>query len=448
DTEVMIIGSCEINDSSQTVTTIIDRRQFGNISEKDLSASVFDYLSVPEKYFHSNGVVRGFDIPAVNGILSGGSKAIINMAGGVALVNGKIIQMNNETLTVPIVKEFFSSMTFPVDWLLCVNDAGEYIMVPQLDFDATLGTPNTPIRTFIALDFVSNNTYTIPAVTFSDLINRRPDLTVLYQISSTVSGVTTTPIITITVQDFRKYSFKKDWGYVPILNADANNGDFRSLAALKDWFNNNYSYSNSVIVKGTFTTGFTSTITYNNPTVFYGDGGANFTPSNGFFGMLSVELHNFVITASTIELNNAPIYGCTFNYNPAGSGHMIVFTSRMENCTINYSGTGGPLDFFVGTILENVTINITGTNQSLYIGNIAKNCTFNITGSECIIAIDVNAIVENCTFNLNGTSCTWAVTGALISNTINWNAIGTQLPITCPVPSPTTNAFRLLNNRF
>lgn len=446
DTEVMLIGSCQVNDNTQVVSKIVDRRQFGNISEKDLSTSVFDFMSVPEKYFHSNGVVRGFDIPTVNGTLSGGSKAIINLSGGVALVNGKIIRTNNETLTVPIVQESFSMSFWPVNWFLCINDAGEYFMIPQLDNDPVLGTPNSPTRTFTALDFVSSTTYTLPAVTFSDLINRRPDLTPLYQISSTVTGIATAPIITIALQDLRKYSFKKDWGYIPTLNVDANNGDFRSFAALGEWLNFNSTYSSSAVLKGTFTSA-PSTLTYNNPVVFYGDGTATFTPSGGAFGMLKVELHNFIVNASVIELNAAPVYGCTFNYNPAGVGHFTVFTSRMENCTINHSSQGN-LQFFAGSILENVTINMTAANQSLYIGNIAKNCTFNISGTGAVITIDVSAIVENCTFNLNGTSCTWSVTGAMVSNTVTWNANGTQLPITCPVPSPTTNAFRLLNNRF
>lgn len=451
DDELLFIGTCQVNDSTQTVSKIVDQRNFGNIGTKDLNTAVYDFMSAPERYFHSNGVVRGFDIANT---YSGGIKGELNLAGGLALVRGKILEINNETIVIPPVQERYANSNYNIKWALCLNDVSEYVLVPLLDVDVVFGTPPISSRTFTAIDFVSSQIYSIPAVTFTDLVNRRPDLTPLYIVTSVVTGTPTTPIVTITTQDVRKYSFKRDWGYTPTWCVDAGNGDFRTFESLNDWFVYNSAYNNTVHVKGTFTTA-PATLTFTNPNtaafipaVFYGDGAATFSPISGQFGMLGVELHNITVNSSVVELNAAPVYGCTFNYTPAGSGHFTVFTSRLENCTINTSGLGSPMQFFAGSVLENVTINVSSTNQGLYIGNIAKNCTFNINSTGAAITIDVNAVVENCTFNLNGASCSWIVKGVMASNTVNWNVVGgTQLPISCPA-STAGNAFKMLNNKF
>jgi hypothetical protein len=451
DDELLFIGTCQVNDGTQTVSKIVDQRNFGNIGTKDLNTSVYDFMSAPERYFHSNGIIRGFDIANT---YSGSTKGVLNLAGGMVLTRGKILEINNETVIIPAVQEKYSGSNYNIKWALCINDVSEYVLVPLLDVDPVFGTPPTSVRTFTAVDFVSSQTYAIPAITFSDMINRRPDLTPLYIVTSVVTGTPTTPIVTIATQDVRKYAFKRDWGYRPTWSVDSNNGDFRTYDALSDWFIYNNVYSNSVNVKGTFTS-LPSTITFTNPNtsqpypvVFYGDGAATFSPVSGSFGMLAVELNNLQINAAIIELNSAPVRGCTFTYAPAGSGHFTVFTSRMENCTINTSGVGAPIQFFAGSILENVTINVSSSNQGLYFGNIVKNCTFNINTSGAAITIDVGAVVENCTFNLNGASCTWSVTGAMVNNTVKWNVVGgTQLPISCTVPAA-GNSFRIVNNKF
>lgn len=450
DDELLFIGTCQVNDGTQTVSKIVDQRNFGNIGTKDLNTAVYDFMSAPERYFHSNGVVRGFDIANT---YSGSTKGVINLAGGIILVRGKILETNNSTVMIPAVQERYFGTSYNIKWALCLNDVSEYVLVPLLDVDLTFGTPSTATRTFTALDFVSSLTYPIAAVTFSDLINRRPDLTPLYVVTSVVTGTPTNPIVTITTQDVRKYSFKKDWGYVPTWSVDSNNGDFRTYSALSDWILYNNTYSNSVNVKGTFTS-FPTTITFTNPNtgqpypaIFYGDGAAIFSPSSGSFGMLGVELHNLQINASVIELNSAPVYGCTFNYAPSGVGHMTVFTSRMENCTITSTGAGAPIQFFAGSVLENVTINVNSSNQSLYFGNLVKNCTFNINGNGGLVTIDINAVVENCTFNITGTSCTWSVKGTMINNTVNLNSVSTQSPITCTATASGTS-FKLIGNKF
>ncbi len=420
DDEVMFIGTCQLNDSTQVVSKIVDRRQFGNTGLKDLGTAVFDYLSVPEKYLHSNGIIRGFDIPSVDGIFSGGSRASINLAGGVVLVNGKIYDINNQTVIIPIVNEIYFSTHYPINWALCINDSGEYVTVPMLDFDSTLGNPNAPTRTFTAFDFVSSTSYVIPAVTFADLVNRRADLTILYIVSSTISGTPTAPIITLSVRDARKYEFKKDWGYVPTFNLDANNGDFRTFESLKNWFNFDSTYTNIIRLKGTFTSVPTS-FTYNSRTRFMGDGSAiiniNNTPtiSNIEFNYIT-----FNITGS-ITLNS----NTTFNN--------VTYTNTSGNTTVNSCSfkdttfTGGAFSFSNCTF-SGITFNFSSVGGSSFSNCSFTNCTFNFNfAGHSVSFTGVNSSVEYSVFNFGASSITLNLTSLFTNNRVNWNTISNNV---------------------
>ena len=86
DGEIMMIGTYQYNDVTGVVNYLHDERQFGNTSEKDLSTSALDYFSIPQKYLHSNGVVRGFQFVT-------STAGQIQLDGGIALVNGKLVQI-------------------------------------------------------------------------------------------------------------------------------------------------------------------------------------------------------------------------------------------------------------------------------------------------------------------------------------------------------------------
>ena len=62
DDEIMLIGTCQLNDLSKKITHLTDKRQFGNISEKDLSSSALNLISLGERLLHANGVIKGFDL--------------------------------------------------------------------------------------------------------------------------------------------------------------------------------------------------------------------------------------------------------------------------------------------------------------------------------------------------------------------------------------------------
>ena len=444
DTELMLLGTCQVNDSTQVVNKIVDRREFGNTSEKDLSSSVFDIMNLPEKLLHVNGVVRGFDIFNVYS----GVEGIINFSGGVALVNGKIQNINNDSISIPIVKESYSMSFFPVNWAVCINQIGEFEAIPLLDFDQTLGTPNDPTRIFSALDFVSSTTYNLPAVTFTEIANLRQDLTILYIVTSVVTGTPSAPVITLTTRDARKFVYKKDWGEVPTLVEDTNIGDFRGFESLTSWFTFDSGYTSSVNVKGLFTN-LPNNIAFDNQVRFYGDGTAIFSPANGTMVANSIELDNVEVNGVFVAFGASIIRHCIFNLTNNSVINPGAFTAgthtEVSDTIININGPDAIGVTFISGLIENVTININSSVGSLIIeaGAVMKNCTINVNSIGYVINLDPDSIMENNFINIVGAPV-WQISGRFSNNRIYYNTLTVQTPITTPAQfSITGNSFTM-----
>jgi len=247
DEEIMLIGTCQVNDVTNTVNYLRDERQFGNTSEKDLSTSALGFISLPEKLLHSNGVLRGFDLQDP-GTLTNPNGNQIYLNGGLVLVNGKLISVNNETVTIPAIKESFGSL-YDINWVICVNDKGEYQPIPLLDFDQWISTPTDPTRRFQAINVINGLLYYIDASTFSDIVNKRKDLVPLYIVSSTVT-VSTTPTVTLTVTDARKYINDADSNLPLRLTSDEAQGNFKKPEAIFNWIKYNNKFNGTAFIKG------------------------------------------------------------------------------------------------------------------------------------------------------------------------------------------------------
>lgn len=422
DDELLLIGTCQVDDSTHTVSKIVDKRQFGNTGLKDLDTAVFDYMAAPEKYLHVNGVIRGFDIANT---YSGGTKGVINLSGGIALVNGKIIDVNNETINIPTLKEFFSATTYPINWALCIDTSGEYVTIPLLDFTTSPTTPNSPTRVFTATDFVSSLSYTLPALTFVDLVNRRNDLTLLYIVSSVITGTPTAPVVTLTVNDARKFNFKKDWGLRPTFSVDSKNGEFRNFTALSTWFNFNPVYTNTIQVKGTFTSFPSNTISFNQFARFMGDGQTVFNSAS--LSMQLIELNNITVTGTTFAATN-----CTFNSTPITFTNGGFISSTVNNSTITVNGASIFPLIFTQSTFNNVTFNFNAVNTPTFSDCILNNCTINFNAANTAnfsTTAGVYAVIRGCTINFNSGNSPFTVIGAAINNTFNWVS-ATQGPIT------------------
>jgi hypothetical protein len=322
DDEVLLLASAQLNGATNIVDHILDLRQFGNISEKDLSTSALNYISAPERLIHANGVVRGFDTDVS---LSSGSVNFLE--GGISLVNGKLVQLNNTSVQVPSVKEIFGANSYNMLWALCANDNYEYQFIALLDGASQSGAPSAARDIKVYDVSVSNglaNSYSVNGVFFKDLINNRKDLTPLYVLevdgyyNSGINGVTYN---SISLSDVRKFINSE-----PLNNtftwADTSAENnivsyFHSFEAVKNWINYYGKISNHVTIKGNINTSGTLDFSQINlPAVFQGEGSeAGFvmgtTPvlqlgSNITFKDLNFK---FLENSQILQINNS---SCTF----------------------------------------------------------------------------------------------------------------------------------------
>jgi len=452
DDEILLLGTCQVNDSLQQVTRIVDARQFGNTSEKDLTNSVFDFMSAPERYMHINGVIRGFDVFNT----FGGSLGVIDMAGGIVLVDGKLFNINNKTVSIPFAQELFGFTLFPINWALCINSKGDYETIVLQDYDSITGNVNSLPRVVVLKDPVSAVTYNVPSLVWNDLVNSRRDLTPLYVIRSTI----TSGSIALVALDARRFVFKKDWGERPTLTAGVDDGEFKNFTSLTTWFNLYGTFSNSVNVKGTFAgASLPSNFTFTTPTKLYGDGVATLTQTSGSLSFTNVSLDNFTINstgtatsyASAIPVgfsNVVPsiLSNSTINFNPTGGGSFVhTGGTAINNCIYNYTGSGGPLDFFGTTLVNDCTFNLNGTSETLYFAGNIKNSVINVNAANCTVIIDAAATAEGCIFNLNGGNTTFSILGNVSACAFNFTNSVAQLPIT--LSSVVTSSFSFVNNK-
>jgi hypothetical protein len=259
DQEIMLVSTCQLNNITNVISRLRDERQFGNTSEKDFSTSALEFLSLPERALHSNGVIRGFEIadrgldPDTLTQIPNPEDGQVFLTGGLALVNGKFVQVNNQSVTIPLVKELFGIL-YNVNWILCVNDKGEYQPIPLLDFDPSLATPNNPKRVFKAFNVVNSvrSPYSLDGTTFSDLVNSRKDLTPLYVVAANVvPGSGSTPAsITLSITDARKYVNDADSNLPLRLTSAAAQGNFKSPVAIFNWIKYNNIFNSTAFVKG------------------------------------------------------------------------------------------------------------------------------------------------------------------------------------------------------
>ena len=363
DNQIMLLATCQFNDVTKKISNLKDKRQFGNVSEKDLTTSAINFISSGEKFLHGNGIIRGFDLedtginPSFNQIY---------MTGGMALVNGTFIQINSQTVAVPIIQETYNANIYNINWALCVNDKGEYQPIPLLDHDQVIGNAANTNRLFRAYNPVNGVSYVLEASTFSNIINNKKNLTILYIISSVVSPkIGNIPLsIVLSITDARRYVTDVDNNLSLKLTSGNSQGNFKNLGAIINWVKFNNSYNSVAIVKGAdATTGIVTSplnldfssnvtidglnnalLTMNAPVVI----GSNITFKNlniifnngvSFVsGASDVIFENCNITVSNTLTSVAPVNNIIFDLN---NGSNI----KIKDCTfdINYNilSTGG-----------------------------------------------------------------------------------------------------------
>lgn len=299
DDELMLLGTCQVNDipNSNSITYLVDQREFGNTSEEQFTTSALDYISAPTRLLNENGIIRGFDIVGIPTVISPYSN-LLAISGGEAIVNGKIIQINNQEISIPIVQEIANGNLIPqITWFICVNDKSEIELVASTDFDPN-GVYASSYSTPIVLDntrifYVQNPnaathvSYPIRATYLADLVQNQKDLALIGIITTTISNQSPWVITTISPTvasscDARRYI---GGGYSGLISPFvlATNGSFRSFTSLNNWLNqltsfissttNSNTLGKTVIVKGNFNILTPETLNYSDVITFQGDGG-------------------------------------------------------------------------------------------------------------------------------------------------------------------------------
>ena len=451
DEEIFLLASCQLDGLINIVSRIKDLRQFGNISEKDLSTSVFNYLAAPERLIHANGVVRGFDLIDFS-YVSGN----ISLQGGTALVNGKFVNLNSSAITLPPIMENYSGLR-PINWALCVNDNNELQLIPLLN-----NTDSLPLnRALNVQNIVSSNTYYLDAVTFLDLVNIRKDLTPLYNITATVtSGPSYSSVI---VKNIRKFINNEPinntltWSNPSVSNIPSYLRSFESVL----FWNDNYGGATNVYkIRGNVSVGILYLSNIKNSIIFEGDSDdatidiqnyvtlpnsasvtfknltLNFTANNKYIAnggsQVKCIFENVKIKA------NDPTY--SFQYIHFGDNCVLNDVSIENNC--GYLSIGNYSDVNRFTVSGNCSSLSIGTNNNInysYFGsaslgniNINNYCIINFSsfpaitsgnlsiGDDCQITESIFGSLSNGSITINDKvnliSCTFSTISASGSN--------------------------------
>lgn len=285
DDEVFLLATCEVDD--KVVEAVVDRRDFGNTSEDDFTTSALNYISAADQALHSNGVVRGL---AYAGVDSTDSSLIV-FNGGTAIVNGKVVSVNNGKARIPQIRAFGSSTPATVNWAVCVNENGQFEPI-------IITTSKT--QYYATTTGIDN--YYVPSATFAELVSNRKDLTVIAMVTATIASVT------LSVVDARKFVANETANipltWVPQYATDGYEdiiGHFNTFESLQTWVNNYGGVNNTVKVRGTFA--ISSVIDLSDLTK-----AITFDGENALFN----------VTASRCFLlgNNQTFKGLSFNYSP------------------------------------------------------------------------------------------------------------------------------------
>ena len=420
DEEIMLLSYCQVASVAglPNVNQISDQRQFGNISEEELTTSAINFISLSDQLLHFNGVIKGFDI-VENTPYS--ASYVLSLTGGMALVDGGLRSLNNELFTIPPLVEIFESVSYPINYALCVNSDGDLVTIVLSNYDPVLGTPNAPNRIVTVENLVSTTLYQVDSNTFAEILNSRKDLTPLYIVSATATGAGPFPGTTtaVTTRDARRFINDSD-SCIPAVLATPNaqgtstQGNFQTMQAAVTWLKFNSAYQNVLGIKGSFNAATDPGLTF--PVNIIGQG----TPAIVTFS-----------AASTVSNANFTDVGITFAApltatNVSFTNCALLFSSTVVSTLTNVSFTD-----CVVTILDGYGTQISNFSSTGTTFNIGAVQAFTITGSgisfdDCIFHYVANPVGNTYVPIYNTFSLANAGSGMIYYND---SAIGGSFPI-------------------
>lgn len=419
DNEVMLIGTCQFNDVTKQINYLSDCRQFGNTSEKDLSTSALNMISLPEKLLHENGVITGFDM-ALDAVTSTNE---LSLLGGTVLVDGKILNVNNHILNIPALKEYYGTSYYDINWLICVNSKGDYQLISLLDYDKLLLTPNDIDRVTKVYNPNNGQYYYVDSSSFSNIVNNRKDLTPLYMVSAETTYLSLPATVTYEVIDVRKYINDLDSNLPLKFTIGKSQGNFKEVESIFTWLRFNHKFNSQANLNGVNDTITKNVIfDYDHMVTVVGENNAtvNFEGSvsigsNITFKDLSLSFKQSVEvlqSAQNIIFDNCVI---TIDLAQMPTSNIVLFfyltkNVQIKNCTINYTSdfsySGGTLfktRAASGFVFDNNKVSVTYNTAEAMPGQVfilllsdgVKITNSNIEGNflQCVVNEDSNNFV-------------------------------------------------------
>ncbi len=438
DQEIMLLGTCQFNDTNSQVNYSQDERQFGNISEEQLTTSAIDFIQAPTRELQENGVIRGFDIV-------GQANNTISFTGGTAVINGSIVNINTQTIDIPALLESLPttiggspgtiSTVNIITWFVCVNSNSELVLVASTDFDPAgqfasqyqaAGLNHQRLFYVINPNAMTPVPYPITGTYFANLILTQTDvvpIAVAIGVTTNNGGYTVSELI---VQDARRFVANGYGGLAEPLTLGAN-ASFQSIEAIFNWltqFNDFVSatssqanaISNKVIVKGHNPINIVTPLNFVNADVYFeGDGTSNFdiycptgfiVGSNVHFD--KINFNYYYDPTTMMDLNTATLLSGTFTVS--ASTNVITNSSQVgilsAGSVISFVSQLGVIYVVSAVSSGNITLTTSYTGSSatttayfgLYNTNNFVNDGFGALWIDDTSAIN-NISITNCHFS-------------------------------------------------
>jgi hypothetical protein len=311
DDELLLLATCEVNwdpiSSENIIQYLVDRRQFGSVDATDFTDSAISFISAADKYLHDCGVIRGLDYDTT------AASGEIYFKGGSAIVNGKVISANNQSVTIPEIYPQGTSKPQTLNWAICLNEFGNLVPIILTSakdrFFATTGSQN----------------YQVNSATFDEITNERKDLCII-----AIANVTIASITVNSVTDARKFVAGLDSGSPLVWSSGEEYlGNFYTFSALKAWLINSYAKNNYVKIRGEFSLTESVDLTGFERTVIFDGAESRITYAPSGLGK------GFII-GSNVHMKNMHI-----RYVPTGITYTVGVTKNLGAGCIYFNGDYG-----------------------------------------------------------------------------------------------------------
>jgi hypothetical protein len=335
--EYILAGTYTYDNALKKILFVNDKRQFGNISERDLSSSALNYISAADKAVHMNGVIQGFDLYSTDAIGNDQETITSNrlrVKGGAALVSGKVCNLNDQNVVfrhIAVVPDPVNSpsVTTSATWALVVNQDADLEQMLITDTGAL-----TTVR-FTNPDTGVSTNYTMESYRFQDVVENKR-VTPLYLVVRDKNAY-----VALSTTDVRRYASNIESSFDVVVSDKSYDG-FRTLSSALTWIKSISSENTKLVIKGV--AGLVSKpvdLSVLNGLVIEGRGSATLNCSTLTFGD-NMSVTGLTVNASSIVIpdnKSVKLERCTVNLSSMTIGAQADIAKRIfvQDCKVAFA---------------------------------------------------------------------------------------------------------------